>query len=97
MIVKDEFEDFCLRVCEEKDVKECMFAGKMCLTDCAVENCAVMVLILLIKNMEKLSAVRILSQFMHPHMENAIENTIYNSFCNCTEYPSIRHNSKQDF
>ncbi len=26
---------------------ECMFAGKMCLTDCGVENCAVMVLILL--------------------------------------------------
>ncbi len=24
---------------EEKDVIECMFAGKMCLTDCGVENC----------------------------------------------------------
>ncbi len=32
---------------KEKDVNECMFAGKMCLTDCGVENCAVMVLILL--------------------------------------------------
>ncbi len=53
----------CLRVCEEKDVNECMFAGKMCLTDCAVENCAVMVLIVLIKNMAKLSAVRIMSTY----------------------------------
>ncbi len=35
---------------EEKDVNECMFAGKMCLTDCGVENCALMVLILLVKN-----------------------------------------------
>ncbi len=25
---------------EEKDVNECMFAGKMCLTDCGEENCA---------------------------------------------------------
>ncbi len=24
---------------EEKDVHECMFAGKMCLTDCGVESC----------------------------------------------------------
>ncbi len=30
---------------EEKDVNECMFAGKMCLTDCGEENCALMVLI----------------------------------------------------
>ncbi len=43
----------------EKDVKECMFAGKMCLTDCGVENCAVMVLILLMKNVAKSSAVRV--------------------------------------
>ncbi len=28
----------------EKDVNEFMFAGKMCLTDCGVENCALMVL-----------------------------------------------------
>ncbi len=34
---------------EEKDVNECMFAGKMCLTDPAVENYALMVLILSIK------------------------------------------------
>ncbi len=32
---------------EEKDVNECMFAGKMCLTDCGVENYALMVLFLL--------------------------------------------------
>ncbi len=29
----------------EKYVNEFMFAGKMCLTDCGVENCALMVLI----------------------------------------------------
>ncbi len=40
---------------EEKDVNECM----LCLTDCAVENCALMVLILLKKNLAKLSAVRV--------------------------------------
>ncbi len=39
---------------EEKDVNECMFAGKMSLTDCGVENCALMVLILLMKNVAKL-------------------------------------------
>ncbi len=44
---------------EEKDVNECMFAGKMCLTDCGVENCALMVLILLMKNVAKSSAVRV--------------------------------------
>ncbi len=44
---------------EEKDVNECMFAGKMCLTDCGVENCALMVLVLLMKNMAKSSAVRV--------------------------------------
>ncbi len=44
---------------EEKDVNECMFAGKMCLTDCGVENCALIVLILLMKNMAKSSAVRV--------------------------------------
>ncbi len=38
---------------------ECMFAGKMCLTDCGMENCAVMVLILLMENMAKSSAVRV--------------------------------------
>ncbi len=42
---------------EEKDVNERMFAGKMCLTDCGVENCALMVLILLMKNVAKSSAV----------------------------------------
>ncbi len=44
---------------EEKDVNECKFAGKMCLTDCGVENCALMVLILLMKNVAKSSAVRV--------------------------------------
>ncbi len=29
----------------EKDVNECMLAGKMCLTVCGEENCALMVLI----------------------------------------------------
>ncbi len=33
-----------------------MFAGKMCLTDCGVESCALMVLIVLMKNV-KSSAV----------------------------------------
>ncbi len=42
-----------------KDVNESMFAGKMCLTDCGVENCALMVLILLMKNMAKSLAVRV--------------------------------------
>ncbi len=31
---------------EEKDVNESMFAGKLCLTDCGLEHCALMVLIL---------------------------------------------------
>ncbi len=44
---------------EEKDVNKCLFAGKMCLTDCGVENCTLMVLILLIKNVAKSSAVRV--------------------------------------
>ncbi len=43
----------------EKYVNEFMFAGKMCLTDCGVENCAVRFVILLMKNMPKLSAVRV--------------------------------------
>ncbi len=43
----------------EKDVNECMFAGKICLTDCGVENCAVRFVILLIKNVAKWSAVRV--------------------------------------
>ncbi len=44
---------------EEKDVNEFMFAGKMCLTDCGVESCALMVLIVLMKNVAKWSAVRV--------------------------------------
>ncbi len=36
-----------------------MFAGKMFWTDCGVENCALMVLILLMKNVAKSSAVRV--------------------------------------
>ncbi len=43
---------------EEKDVNECMFASKMCLTDCGVENCSLMVVIVLMKNMAKSSAVK---------------------------------------
>ncbi len=43
----------------EKDVNKCMFAGTMCFTDCGVENCALMVLILLMKNVVKSSAVRL--------------------------------------
>ncbi len=36
-----------------------MFAGKMYLTDCVVENCALMVFILLMKNVAKSSAVKV--------------------------------------
>ncbi len=36
-----------------------MFAGKMCLTDCGVENCAVRFVILLMKNVAKSSADRV--------------------------------------
>ncbi len=43
----------------EKYVNEFMFAGKMCLTDCGVENCAVRFVILLMKNVPKSSAVRV--------------------------------------
>ncbi len=43
----------------EKDVNECMFAGKMCLTVCGVEYCAVRFVILLMKNVAKSSAVRV--------------------------------------
>ncbi len=43
----------------EKDVKVCMLAGKMCLTVCGVENCAVWFVILLMKNVAKSSAVRV--------------------------------------
>ncbi len=42
----------------EKDVNEFMFAGKMCLTDCGVENCAVRFVILLMKNVAKSSEPR---------------------------------------
>ncbi len=58
MIRKDELETSASES-GEKDVNECMFAGKMCLTDCGVENCALMVLILLMKNMAMSSAVRV--------------------------------------
>ncbi len=43
----------------EKYVNKCMFAGKMCLTDCGVENCALMVLIVLMKHMAKSSAAKV--------------------------------------
>ncbi len=36
-----------------------MFTGKMCLTDCGVENCAVRFVIVLMKNVAKSSAVRV--------------------------------------
>ncbi len=36
-----------------------MFAGKMCLTDFGVENCALMVLILLMKNVAKSLTIRV--------------------------------------
>ncbi len=39
----------------EKYVNEFMFAGKMCLTDCGVEKCAVRFVIVLIKNVVKSS------------------------------------------
>ncbi len=40
-------------------MNECMFAGKMCLTDCGVENCALMDIILFMKNVAKSSSVRV--------------------------------------
>ncbi len=40
-------------------MNEFMFAGKMSLTDCGVENCAVRFVILLMKNVPKSSAVRV--------------------------------------
>ncbi len=43
----------------EKHVNECMFAGKMCLADCGMENCAVRFVILLMKIVAKSSAVRV--------------------------------------
>ncbi len=58
MIRKDEFETSASES-EEKDVSEYMFACKMCLTDCGVENHTLMVLILLMKNVAKSSAVRV--------------------------------------
>ncbi len=44
---------------EEKDVNECMFADKMCLTYYGVDICELMVLILLMNNVAKSSAVRV--------------------------------------
>ncbi len=43
----------------EKDVNECMFAGKMCLIIGGVEICALRLVILLMKNVAKSSAVRV--------------------------------------
>ncbi len=40
-------------------MNECMFAGKMCLTDCGEKNCALMVLILSMKNIAKLLVIRV--------------------------------------
>ncbi len=50
------FRDFCLREWRE----ECeRVVGKMCLTVCGVENCAVRFVIVLMKNVAKSSAVRV--------------------------------------
>ncbi len=43
----------------EKYVNEFMFDGKMCLTDCSVENCAVRFVIVLMKNVAKSSPFRV--------------------------------------
>ncbi len=43
----------------EKYVNEFMFAGKMCLTDCGVDNCAMRFAVLLMKNVPKSSANRV--------------------------------------
>ncbi len=43
----------------EKYVNEFIFAGKICLTDCGVENCAVRFVIVLMKSVPKSSAVRV--------------------------------------
>ncbi len=40
-------------------MNECLFAGKMCLTDCGEKNCALMVLILSMKNIAKLLVIRV--------------------------------------
>ncbi len=40
-------------------MNKCMFAGKMCLIYCGVENCAVRFVILLMKDVAKSSAVRV--------------------------------------
>ncbi len=37
----------------EKDVNECIFVGKMCLTVCGMENCAVRFVILLLMKEEE--------------------------------------------
>ncbi len=52
MIGRDEFSG-------EKDVNECMFAGKMCLTVCGMEICALRFEIVSMKNVAKSSAVRV--------------------------------------
>ncbi len=47
---------------EKKDMNKYMFAGKMCLIDCSVDNCALMTLIVLMNtlaNVAKSSAVRV--------------------------------------
>ncbi len=49
MTGKDAFRDFCLGEWRREDVNECMFAGKMCLTVCGMENCAVRFVILLMR------------------------------------------------
>ncbi len=41
-------------------MNEFMFAGKMCLTDCGVENCAVRFVILLMKNVLFYGGVQLL-------------------------------------
>ncbi len=40
-------------------MNECMFVGKMCLTVCGVENCAVRFVILFMQNVAKSSSVKV--------------------------------------
>ncbi len=55
----------------EKYVNEFMFAGKMCLTDCGVENCAVRFVIFFMKNVLFYGGVQLLqSEKKYPFVFN---------------------------
>ncbi len=56
----------------EKYVNEFMFAGKMCLTDCGVENCAVRFVIALMKNVAKSSAVVEVRNYIYSRCYNSV-------------------------